>query len=76
MWMQMQTSAPTTKSPVETPLELELADGTRLVPDAKAAPARVEGDRDHAFTLADVQRQGGQPFAGYHLVGAPGSTSA
>ncbi len=51
----------------EQPYELELADGTRLVPDAETAPARVAGDRDHAFTLADVQRQGGEPFAGYHL---------
>ena len=49
----------------ERPLVLELADGTRLVPPAGARPVRVEGDRDHAFTLADVQRAGGEPFAGY-----------
>ncbi len=43
----------------------ELADGTRLVPQGEATPARVEGDRDHAFSLADVIREGGEPFAGY-----------
>ena len=43
----------------------ELADGTRLVPLGEATPARVDGDRDHAFTLADVIREGGEPFAGY-----------
>jgi len=43
----------------------ELADGTRLVPLGEATPARVEGDRDHAFSLADVIREGGEPFAGY-----------
>ena len=43
----------------------ELADGTRLVPLGEDIPARVDGDRDHAFTLADVIREGGQPFAGY-----------
>ena len=44
---------------------LELADGTRLVPEGEARPARLDGDRDHAFTLADVQREGAEPFAGY-----------
>jgi hypothetical protein len=63
----MRTKTLTSNSSIEQPLALELADGTRLVADSKVAPARVEGDRDHAFTLADVQRQGGQPFAGYHL---------
>jgi hypothetical protein len=63
----MRTKTLTSDSSAEQPLELELADGTRLVPDSKVAPTRVEGDRDHAFTLADVLRQGGQPFAGYHL---------
>ena len=43
----------------------ELADGTRLVPLGEATPARVEGDRDHAFSLADVIRGNGEPFAGY-----------
>lgn len=50
---------------LERPFELELADGTRLVPEAEARPARCEGDANHAFTLADVQRVGGEPFAGY-----------
>jgi len=49
----------------EQPRELELADGTRLVPQGEARPARVEGDCAHAFTLADVLREGGEPFAGY-----------
>lgn len=44
---------------------LELADGTRLVPEGEAKPARLQGDRDHVFTLADVQREGAEPFAGY-----------
>ena len=55
---------------LERPFELELADGSRLVPeDGKQAPVRVEGDASHAFTLADVQREGGEPFAGYRRVG-------
>lgn len=49
----------------ERPFELELADGTRLVPQAQARPTRCEGDANHAFTLADVQKVGGEPFAGY-----------
>ena len=55
---------------IERPFELELADGSRLIPEAEAdaKPARVEGDANHAFTLADVQREGGEPFAGYRRV--------
>jgi hypothetical protein len=48
---------------------LELADGTRLVPGGSARPARLDGDRDHVFTLADVQREGAEPFAGYVRLG-------
>ena len=44
---------------------LELADGTRLVSEGDARPAVLHGDRDHAFTLAEVQREGAEPFAGY-----------
>ena len=44
---------------------VELADGSRLVPGGSARPARLDGDRDHVFTLADVQRKGAEPFAGY-----------
>jgi hypothetical protein len=44
---------------------LELADGSRLVPEGEAKPSRLDGDRDHVFTLADVQREGAEPFAGY-----------
>jgi len=50
---------------LERPFELELADGSRLVPQAEARPARVEGGSGHAITLADVQRAGGEPFQGY-----------
>lgn len=53
---------------LERPFEFELADGSRLIPEAEAKPARVEGDANHAFTLADVQRAGGEPFAGYRRV--------
>lgn len=45
--------------------ELELADGTRLVPEAEARPTRCEGDSNHAFTFADVHEVGGEPFQGY-----------
>ena len=48
---------------------LELADGTRLVPEGEAKPARLDGDRNHVFTLADVQREGAEPFAGYVRLG-------
>jgi len=44
---------------------LELADGTRLVPEGEGTPSRLEGDRDHVFTLAEVQRAAAGPFAGY-----------
>lgn len=55
----------TTVITAERPFELELADGTRLVPAPEARPVRCEGDANHAFTLADVQRVGGEPFHGY-----------
>ena len=44
---------------------LELADGTRLVPAEETSPARLSGDPNHAFTLADVQREEAEPFRGY-----------
>jgi hypothetical protein len=50
---------------VPAALVLELADGTRLVPGGEGTPSRLEGDRDHVFTLAEVQRAGAEPFAGY-----------
>lgn len=53
---------------LERPGVLELADGTRLVPQPEARPSRVEADPNHAFTLADVQRSGGEPFKGYRLM--------
>ena len=49
----------------DRPGVLELADGTRLVSEGDARPAVLTGDRDHAFTLAEVQREGAEPFAGY-----------
>ena len=69
MWsIEMAPHATATASahlaPVSTQV-LELADGTRLVPEGEAQPARLDGDRDHVFTLADVQRKGAEPFAGY-----------
>ena len=54
---------------MNAPQVLELADGTKLVPKGEAKPARLDGDRDHVFTLADVQRKGAEPFAGYVRLG-------
>ena len=72
MWSQMAPNATATPSarpaPVSTQV-LELADGTRLVPKGEAQPARLDGDRDHVFTFADVQRKGAEPFAGYVRLG-------
>ncbi len=46
--------------------ELELGDGSRLVPVRDCSPDRIEGDRDHVFSLADVLRTtDAEPFAGY-----------
>ena len=68
MWVQMNSETPKSSAAlIQRPQELELADGTRLVPDGEAKPARLDGDRDHAFCLADVRRAPAQPFAGYHL---------
>ena len=50
---------------IERPPVLELADGTRLVSAGDERPARLDGDADHAFNLADVQREQAEPFAGY-----------
>jgi hypothetical protein len=62
-----RTTRPTRNEDLRVPavMALELADGTRLVPDGEGKPSRLEGDRDHVFTLADVQRAGAEPFAGY-----------
>ena len=49
---------------------LELADGTRLVPTEEIEPARLSGDPNHAFTLADVQREEAEPFRGYTRLSA------
>lgn len=48
---------------------LELADGTRLVPDDDRGngPSRLDGKRSEAFSLADAMREGGEPFAGYRV---------
>lgn len=61
-------TADSTNGPERAPV-LELADGTRLVPEGEAKPARLDGDRDHVFTLADVQGEGAEPFAGYVRLG-------
>jgi hypothetical protein len=53
------------KKALQRPPEFELADGTRLVPAGEGHPSRLEGDPDHAFCLADVQREDAEPFAGY-----------
>lgn len=61
----MKNETTTSDRSEDLPLVLELADGTRLVSEGEAKPAVLHGDRDHAFTLADVQREGAEPFAGY-----------
>jgi len=63
--MDTGTHTDTASPTLERPPVLELADGTRLVSEGESRPARLDGDRDHAFTLADVQREGAEPFAGY-----------
>jgi hypothetical protein len=68
MSLQMAIEVAATEGSVvapERPQVLELADGTRLVSEGEARPAVLSGDRDHAFTFADVQREGAEPFAGY-----------
>ena len=62
--MNATASAESGKAAKTAPV-LELADGTRLVAGGEAKPARLDGDRDHVFTFADVQREGAEPFAGY-----------
>jgi len=73
MWStEMAAHATATADARTAPLSaqvLELADGTRLVPEGEAKPARLDGDRDHVFTLADVRRKGAEPFAGYVRLG-------
>ena len=68
-----RSSAHETRKTVESPSELELADGTRLVPQAEARPARLEGDANHAFSLADSMRHDAEPFQGYKRVAASAS---
>ena len=67
MLRRMATGADTTKRALdERKAVLELADGTRLVPAEEIEPARLSGDPNHAFTLADVQREkAAEPFRGY-----------
>ena len=66
--MKTATSSAHGTSTVDNPRELELADGTRLVPEAEARPARLEGDANHAFTLADAMRHEAEPFQGYRRI--------
>ena len=63
MYVGMDTathSAAADRKPV-----LELADGTRLVPAEEVEPARLSGDPNHVFTLAEVSRGDAAPFKGY-----------
>lgn len=62
------SSAPDATTKVGEPRELELADGTRLVPQAEANPARLDGDANHAFSLADAMRHDAEPFQGYRRI--------
>jgi hypothetical protein len=62
----MDTGTHTSASPALELPPVELADGTRLVPAGDERPARLDGDADHAFCLADVvKREDAEPFAGY-----------
>ena len=66
MLVRMAIGADTTeRASDERKPVLELADGTRLVPAEEIEPARLSGDPNHAFTLADVQREKAAPFRGY-----------
>lgn len=55
----------------DQPIELEFADGSRLVLDEAASSpilCRVEGAGDKRITLEDAMQLSGQPFAGYRLL--------
>jgi hypothetical protein len=55
----------------QPPVELELADGSRLVLDeAQGSPivCRIEGGEGERITLADAMSLSGEPFAGYRLL--------
>jgi hypothetical protein len=53
-------------------VELELADGSRLVLDEEGVSSpivhRVEAGGGVCFSLEDVMQRDGQPFAGYRLL--------
>lgn len=70
--MDSESESQTATATLDRRPVLELADGTRLVAGERE-PARLDGDRDHAFTLADVRRsadEAAQPFPGYQRLGA------
>ena len=67
------SSAPTTTTTVGEPGELELADGTRLVPEGEARPARLEGDATTRSPSPTSQREDAEPFAGYSAIAASAS---
>ena len=67
----MQQQGDKRDSGADRPIELELADGSRLVLDEAASSpidCRVEGAGDKQITLEDAMQLSGQPFAGYRLL--------
>lgn len=64
---------PAPASAANTPIELELGDGSRLVLDqATGSPivCRLDGEQteESPVSLDDAMRLSGQPFAGYRLL--------
>ena len=76
MWAAMQSLPSTDAHEIpgpapQSPVELELGDGSRLVLDsADASPivCRIEGMRDERISLEDAMQLTGQPFAGFRLL--------
>lgn len=67
----MQKQGEKRDTDADQPVELEFADGSRLVLDeAGSSPivCRVEGAGDKQITLEDAMQLSGQPFAGYRLL--------
>jgi hypothetical protein len=66
-------SSPAPATSPDSPVELELGDGSRLVLDeATASPilCRLDGEqtRETPVSLDEAMRLSGQPFAGYRLL--------
>lgn len=67
----MQQQGEKRDTATDRPIELELADGSRLVLDeADSSPlvCRTEGAGGKRITLEDAMQLSGQPFAGYRLL--------